>query len=60
MLCYTIETGLCGMDITHILKEQDEDGNTPLHLAATAGLDDCVEVRGRVEGGEKGRGKVGR
>lgn len=63
MLCYTLEMGLSGMDIVHILKEKDEDGNTPLHLAAISGLDNCVEVgggsrEGREEGERLKRGEA--
>ena len=32
------------MDLEHVLEERDEEGNTALHLAAAAGLKDCVEV----------------
>ena len=39
-----LEEGLVGMDKSHILREQDEDGNTALHLAASAGLLKCVEL----------------
>ena len=46
MLRFTLEAGLYGMDISHILEEKNNDGNTALHLAATAGLRDCVEVSG--------------
>ncbi|CAI8031040.1 Ankyrin repeat and IBR domain-containing protein 1 [Geodia barretti] len=40
----TIHEGLFGMDVEHVLRERDEDGNTALHLAASAGLQSCVEV----------------
>lgn len=36
--------GLYGMDVEHILRERDESGNTALHLAASAGLNKCVEL----------------
>ena len=39
-----LEEGLVGMDKSHVLREQDEDGNTALHLAASAGLLKCVEL----------------
>jgi ankyrin repeat protein len=40
----TIHEGLSGMDVEHVLRERDEDGNTALHLAASAGLQSCVEA----------------
>lgn len=39
-----LEEGLVGMDIEHVLRERDEDGNTALHLAASCGLNACVEL----------------
>ena len=45
MLKFTFEMGLSNMDIHHVLEEKDEEGNTALHFAASAGLEDCVEVR---------------
>ena len=44
ILLLTIHEGLMGMDVEHVLRERDEDGNTALHLAALAGLRSCVEV----------------
>ena len=44
ILRVTLEEGLVGMDKSHILREKDEDGNTALHLAASAGLRKCVEL----------------
>ena len=44
MLRFTLEAGLYGMDLEHVLEERDEEGNTALHLAAACGLKDCVEV----------------
>ena len=46
LLRFTLEVGLYGMDLEHVLEEKDEEGNTALHLAAAAGLKDCVEVGG--------------
>lgn len=44
ILRLTLIEGLVGMDIEHVLRERDEDGNTALHLAASHGLIDCVEL----------------
>jgi len=44
MLRFTLEAGLYGMDMCHVLEERDEDGNTALHLAAACGLQECVEL----------------
>ena len=43
ILLLTIHEGLTGMDVEHVLRERDEEGNTALHLAASAGLRTCVE-----------------
>lgn len=43
ILQLTIHEGLAGMDVEHVLRERDEEGNTALHLAASAGLRTCVE-----------------
>ena len=39
-----LEEGLYGMDREHVLRERDEEGDTALHLAASAGLSSCVEL----------------
>ena len=44
ILRLTLEEGLGGMDVEHILRERDEEGNTVLHLAASSGLTKCVEL----------------
>lgn len=44
ILQLVLEEGLVGMDVEHILRERDEDGNTALHLAASSGLTSCVEL----------------
>lgn len=49
MIELTMEEGLKGMDLKHLLAERDVDGNTALHLAAGAGLKRCVELLVRYE-----------
>lgn len=44
ILRLTLEEGLYGMDREHVLRERDEEGDTALHLAASSGLDGCVEI----------------
>ena len=44
ILRVTLADGLVGMDVEHVLRERDEEGNTALHLAAAAGLRRCVEL----------------
>lgn len=44
ILRLTLEEGLYGMDVEHVLRERDEEGNTALHLAASSGLAGCVEL----------------
>ena len=44
ILSLTLYEGLSGMDVEHVLRERDEEGNTALHLAAAGGLRGCVEL----------------
>ena len=44
ILRLTLEEGLTGMDVKHVLREKDGDGNMALHLAASSGLTGCVEL----------------
>lgn len=39
-----LELGLEGMDVKHVLRERDVEGDTALHLAAGSGLEGCVHL----------------
>eukprot|EP00731_Ephydatia_muelleri_P020266 Em0012g1091a len=45
MLMYTLESdALRTLDMKHLLRQKDKDGNTALHLAAISGMQPCVEL----------------